>query len=320
MTREYDHWSSLAELASTRHGVFTRKQARESGVSAKRLRNAQGTLVRQSLSDVFVFVSQPDSFRQRCAIASAAGAVISHTSAAALHRLDGFNRIASGKVHVCFRRDHKRSLPDSYCVHTWSYTSASDIAHVDGIRCTSVARTLVQLGLVESKQKVEIALDSALRNGAPARWIEQTLSRLRRRGPTGMQVLEEIINDPGRSGQLAESALESIIGHLLDDLDLPYPVRQYEVALSSGTRRFDLAFPDAKLGIEGHSRRFHFGRAQTEADNLRDIELAAAGWEVLYITWGMAHEPLLFVQLLKQTYLQRHRLLITATEHPRPGS
>lgn len=305
-----DQWASLAELASIRHGVFTRKQANELGISTRRLKSAvQKGRLRKPLSDVYIFGSHHDSFRQGCDIASAAGGVISHDSAAALHGLDGFAGSNAAMIHVCYPRDAKRPLPPRYVVHTWRRTHDADITSVGGTACTSVARTLAQLGLQHPRAIVERALDSALRLGAPAPWIESTLERLRRPGRTGLQVLEQVIADPSRSGQLTESALESVIDYALRDSDLPDPVRQHEITLASGKRRFDLAFPDAKLGIEGHSRRFHFGSGKAELDNLRDFELAAAGWEVLYITWGMAHEPSLFMRLLKQTYFQRRRLL-----------
>ena len=310
MNQKDDNWASLAELASARHGVFTRKRAAECGISNKRLRTGvRSGLLRQALSDVFVFASHPHSFRQRCAVASAAGAVVSHTSAAALHRFDGYPEPSLGPIEVCFNRDAKRPMPTGFVVHTWRRTHHNDIVEIDGIRYTSIARTLVQLGLNEPRERVETALDSALRNGASPRWIEKTLGQLRRPGPTGLQTLEAIIADPTRSGRLSESVLEAVVERAIADPDLPPPARQYELQVASGTRRFDLAFPDAKLGIEGHSRRFHWGVGREETDNLRDLELAAEGWEVLYITWGMAHEPALFMRFLKRTYHQRLRLL-----------
>lgn len=310
MQQNDDPWASLAELASTRHGVFTRKQAASGGLSNYRLRTAvRSGRVHQPLSDVFVFASHHVSFRQRCAVASAAGALVSHTSAAALHGFDGYANRRQGVVEICFARNKKRVMPAGFAVHTWRRTHPNDITEVDGIMCTSIARTLVQLGLNEPRERVERALDSALRNGAPARWIERTLGLLRRPGPTGFQVLEAIIADPARSGQLSESVLEAVVEKAIADPDLPAPARQFEVEVASGSRRFDLAFPDAKLGVEAHSRRFHWGVASGEADNLRDFELAAEGWEVLYITWGMAHQPALFMRFLKRTYHQRRHLL-----------
>lgn len=307
-----EKWQSIAERAAGQHGAFSRSQAQEVGLNARRLRaEVSRGLLRRPLSDVFAFANAPITFRQRCVVASLAGAVISHESAAALHNFDGFADRSGAAIHVCFPRDHKRKLA-GYQVHTWSHTDNRDVAVVDGIRCTSIARTLVQLGLRQQREVVEVALDSALRGGASLTWIEETHDRLRRSGPTGHQVLDEILTDPARASVLPESLFESIVERVISNANLPLPVRQFVVEVESGTRRFDLAFPDARLGIEAHSRLVHFGPANEEADNLRDFELAAAGWEVLYITWGMAQQPELFLRLLEQTYQRRKKLLGSA--------
>ena len=47
----------------------------------------------------------------------------------------------------------------------------------------------------------------------------------------------------------------------------------------------DLAFPTLRLGVEAHSRQFHFGRGAEHADEDRDHRLARCGWEVLYVGW-----------------------------------
>jgi very-short-patch-repair endonuclease len=99
---------------------------------------------------------------------------------------------------------------------------------------------------------------------------------------------------------------------MLNDSRLPAVIRQHPVQLRSGIRRLDLALPRAKLGIEGHSRRHHFGQENDTSDTLRDLQLAAAGWEVIYVTWKLAHQPNLLVDLIVDTYEQRRALLANA--------
>jgi very-short-patch-repair endonuclease len=305
-----DAWSAVAEIAASQHGAFNRSQAAEKTINAQQLRRAVGSgRLRRPLSDVFTFASSQDSHRQRLMVASLAGAVISHRSAASLHGLDGV-RSPRYLIEVCFERGNHRDLSalGTVSMHTWSFTSRDDIAVIDGIRVTSIARTLVQLGAVCDIDAVEAALDSALRKGASPRWIESTWKRLRRTGPWGGDGLEAVMYDPSRSGVLSESQLELLVERVISDPALPTPVRQFEVQTSDGPKRLDLAFPTARLGIEGHSKQVHFGPAAEEADNLRDIALAAEGWEILYITWGMAHEPAFFLESLKRTFKQRHQM------------
>lgn len=299
-----DAWSAVAELAASQHGVFHRSQAASFNINAQHLRRAvHGGRLRLRIPDVFAFPSTPDSWLQRHMAVSLVGGIASHRSAAALHQLDGFRQIGP-RTEVCFARNKERRI-QNVTIHRWRYTDVNDITAVDGIRCLSVARTLFQLGAVCTPDQVEAALDSALRSGAPLRWISDTADRLQRPGPTGGNVLRKILQDPRRSGALSESLLERIIERVVADNRLPAVVRQHPVHLSSGWRRLDLAFPDVRLGIEGHSRRHHFGRSPVEADHDRDLELAAAGWEVLYVTWKMAHEPEALVDRIVAIYQKR---------------
>jgi len=47
--------------------------------------------------------------------------------------------------------------------------------------------------------------------------------------------------------------------------------------------RTDGAYPGIRLGIEAHSRKFHFGLDPEQRDEDRDLRVAAAGWELLYL-------------------------------------
>lgn len=304
-----DALGAVAELAASQHGAFTRNQAATNSISSRQLRRARDRgRLRQPLSDVYVFASHPETFRQRCCIASLAGAVMSHRCSAILHNFDGFPERTNSRVEVCFERRRERTLPGAI-VHTWSDTDKLDITTIDGIRCTSIARTLFQLGAVCDRDHVEIALDSALRSGAPPAWIEETALRLVRPGPTGGNVLLTLMYDPSRRGALSESALEHLVKRVLAVPGLPAPVRQHRVQLAGGERRLDLAFPDVMLGIEGHSRRHHFGPRAANDDATRDLELAAAGWEVIYVTWSMASDPATLIPLIERTYRTRERML-----------
>lgn len=295
-------WERLVQLASRQHGVISRQDARRCGVEAQPLRRAvaAGRLTRV-LSDVFTVAGAPSTWRQRLRVATAAGAIISHRSAAALHRLDGFQ---PGIVEVTFERHRHREIPAA-TVHRWSRNDEMDITIVEDIRTTSVARTLVQLGAVVEAAKVEQALDDALRRGVNRAWIAETLERLQRRGPTGVAVLEQLLNDPLRSGERPDSHFERLLQRMLAVPGLPRPVLQYEVRLRSGrTRRLDLAFPDVKLAVEAHSHRWHATASDWHADQQRHLELATVGWTVLFITWPMLQRSDETVEAVATRYWQ----------------
>lgn len=298
-------WCAVAELAASQHGAFHREQAAELQISSYRLRSAadRGEL-RRPLSDVFTFVSHPRTWRQRLTVLSLAGCVVSHRSAAALHRLDGF---AEGKLEVSIRRSSGgRRMPDQVAVHRTHVLESPDLATVQGIHCTSVPRTLVDLAQVLPAHQVEPALDAALRGGCDLDTISSTIDRLWRPGRTGLGPLRELVRDPRRSGAVPDSLFERLVERLLLDNGLPAPVLQFEIPLGSGTRRVDLAWPACKVAVEAHSKRYHFDRSSQEDDNHRDLELAAAGWEVLYVTWKMAHNPEFFIRNVRAV-LERRR-------------
>jgi hypothetical protein len=85
------------------------------------------------------------------------GAVLSHRSAAALHGLRPDHR-AKIDVSVPGRCARRRPGID---VHVTSTLTEADITTVHGIPCTTVARTLVDLGDVAPARAVEQAVDQA---------------------------------------------------------------------------------------------------------------------------------------------------------------
>lgn len=295
-------WRVVAELAASQHGAFHRDQAAHH-LTWRRLNSAveRGELV-QLLSDVFVFRSNPNTWRQRLKVLELTGATIGGRSAAALHR---FDRFVEGKLEVVVRRGSQRRLPPHVVVHRTSILDDDDVTEIDGIRCTSVPRTLVDLAQVLPPRLVEPALDSALRSGTTVDQIQATIDRLRRPGRTGVVPLERLLHDPARAGTLPDSIFERIVERMLVEHGIPRPARQFEVEVGGRVRRIDLAWPAARVGVEAHSKQEHFGARAEHDDNRRDLELAAVGWEVLYLTWREAHQPEFFLRALRAVLSQR---------------
>ena len=306
---EHDAWGAVAELAASQHGCFTRTQAADNGVGRRRLDRAISEgLVERDLPRVFRFTGSPRTWRAALLAATlSTGGVASHRAAARLHRLDGFG---DAPLEITVARGHMPKI-DGYTLHRWTEPEPSlDHVEVDGITATTVAATLAQLGAVAQQSVVERSLDDALRRGAPLRWIQATAERLHRPGPSGTGALIRILADERRSGRLPDSWFERLVQRILLDADIPAPTVQHEVAVRSGsTYRLDLAWPELLLGLECHSRQYHFGPLKEAADHRRDLELAGAGWEVLYLTWEHRRHPETFLPLLVETIATRaHQL------------
>lgn len=289
-------WRALAKLAATQHGVFTAKQAERRGVSNKRLRAAVACgQLHQLARGIYVSASTPIGQRQLLIAAALRGGMASHASGAHLHRLDGFEN--PDRIDVSVAHGRRLALP-GVTVHHWRYDSRHDITTVDGIRCTSIARTLVQLGAVADRSQVERALDSALRRGVSLDWIRWTLDRLRRPGVTGACILEDILADCERIVRV-DSPLERDVADALRAAGLPTPVAQYEIATPLGTFRADFAYPELRVLIEAHSMEFHSGDGPTDRDMRRHLALVAEGYDVVYLTAAMLADPQQWLPLVR---------------------
>ena len=305
---ERDAWSAVAELAASQHGCFTRTQAADTGVGRRRLdRAVRDGIIRRDLPRVMRFSGAPPTWRSRLAAAVlSTGGVASHRAAARLHGLDGFDR---ARPEITVARGHMPRI-DGFVLHRWAEPDPDDHVVVDGIACTSVAATLAQLGAVLPQQMVERSLDEVLRRGASIERIRETVERLHRPGPSGTATLLRILADERRTGRLPDSWFERVVQRILAAHSVPTPVLQHEVRVASGrTYRLDMAWPDLMLGLECHSRRYHFGALKEAADHRRDLELSGIGWETLYMTWEHRKHPDQFVPLLAQTIDTRTRQL-----------
>lgn len=299
--RADDAWRAVAALAASQHGVLTRRQAAALGLDRNRIARAlRAGALSEPAPGVLVLRGAPASFRQRLMVAVLAGGgtVASHRAAALLHDLDG---VAAAPVEVTVRRGRYPAI-DGVVVHRATPLHPRDLAVVDGIPVTTVARTLCDLGAVLRQDDVERCLDTALRRGTSLRWIEETLWRLDRPGPSGTATLKRILADPRRSGGIPESWFERLLRRAVDAPDIPAVELQYE--LRAGGRvvaRFDAAIPEWRIGVEAHSAEWHDRPGRVWRDLERDNEVKALGWDVVYVTWSLAKDPAAVLDLVRRT-------------------
>ena len=80
---------------------------------------------------------------------------------------------------------------------------------------------------------------------------------------------------------------------------------QFEVLSPVGRFFLDFAFPEAKLAIECHSRRWHDSHFRFEKDVARDRALKQLGWTVLYFSWKDVTERPDAVEAEVRSFLNR---------------
>jgi very-short-patch-repair endonuclease len=274
--------TELSRLAAVQHGAFARGQAVALGVSSNGCdrRLAAGRWHATAHPGVYVLPDFAPTWHQRlmaAVLAGPEGTVASHRAGAVLHGLR-----EPGVVEITVPIESNHRFPSTR-VHR-SRCCGEAIA-LDGIQCTRVERTLVDLGAVVGDDAVESALEAALRQGlTTAARVRADLDRLARPGRRGVARLRRVL-DRRRDGRPAGSNLEVRMIQQLRAADLPDPVRQHEVRIAGEHYFIDLAYPERRVAIELDSREHHEGAEVFQRDRARQNDLVLAGWTILRFTW-----------------------------------
>jgi predicted transcriptional regulator of viral defense system len=281
----------IAELAERQHGLVTLLQLQflglgRSGVS-RRVRSGRLHRIHRGVYAVGRPHLTQHGHWLAAVLACGPRAVLSHRSAAALH---GIRRDSRAKTDVTLASPSARSRP-TIDVHRSSTLEAADITTVDDIPCTTVARTLVDIGDVVSRRAVERAVDRAeVLRAFDGKAVHEALERAgRRRGAATLRAVLESYEEP----TLTERQLEERFLALCRHASLPSPAVNAWITLPDGIAyKADFLWRAERLIAETDSRGFHSHRAAFEHDRLRDQRLTLAGYTVVRFTWRqVGREP-----------------------------
>ncbi len=276
---------ALGEFAAARHGTFDLSQAAEHDVMPHDLRRlARDGLIVRVRSGVYRFTSAQVTWKQQLHAATlGVRAAVSHFSAAALHGLDGF--CVPPKVPEILCHHGRAVRVPGALVRRSTSLPKSDVLHVEGIPCTTLARTVCDLAPRVSCDDLVRLIDDVQRRGASMTWLMQRAERLNAPGRAGPSEVLNIVRRRLGGYRVPDSYFERLLGRGLRSPLLEGIVRQHVLRDPSGlfVARFDLAVPWVRLGIEGHSRSFHLGEAAERYDEDRDIRSSQQGWEITYL-------------------------------------
>ncbi len=261
----------------------------ELGVTRQMLRTATANgLVERRARGVYLAGGAPRTWLQSVLVATmATGGAASHRCAARLHRLDGF---ADAPVELTIGPGSTRR--ELGVVHRTPTLDRSMVTSVSSVPVTSIARTLVDLGAVVDDDRVEQALDDALRRGTNLRWITETLDSSMRPGPSGCAALTRVLSRPDRQGPIPDSMFERLVERVLRQTGLPTPQRQFRVLGDDRIiARIDAAWPEAMVGLEADSELWHWGPRRGRRARQRHNRLVAAGWQMTYASWQDLTDP-----------------------------
>jgi hypothetical protein len=282
-------WKLLVRYARGHHGAISTTEARELGITGRSLHLwcVQGRLFRQA-PEVYVVAGAAPSWRQQVYVAAhSTDGWASHRTAAVLWELDQGNRCPP--VEVLTPKGRRRERRRDWIVHETRRLRGVDLDEVDGIPCTTVARTVLDLPAVAHPFVVAEALDAACRLHADAlHIIVQRFLEVSGRGRKGTQVLRTMLDERLGRGRFTQSAFETLALRLVRSVGLPKPILQHPVRDGEFVAYLDLAWPQVKWGVECDSLAWHSGKRAHEWDRRRRRRLKQLGWDLVEITYDDA--------------------------------
>ena len=280
-----DH--SVLALLGRQYFVASRSQLLLLGLSRHQI---EQLVHRQQLAvvhrGVYRLASAPESLKAQALGATLADdeIAVSHQSAGSLW---GLRQMASPFVHVTSAHGRHPVASPHVKVHRSNVLRPQHIRTLaDGTRLTSPARTLFDLSGVVGIERLESAVEHALRlrlATVPELW--EVTRDLARKGRAGSGRFVTLLNSRPATLKPVDSDLELRLERALMAAGLPRPSRQFAIRLRNGhTLHPDLVWADARLAVEVDHVTWHGGRVAIVDDRSRDRQLRMLRWDVERVT------------------------------------
>ena len=278
---------AIRRLAALQYGVFSAAQALGVGATRhmieRRLAREEWEVVARG---VYRLMGALTSWRQDLMIGLLAGGdyvVISHLAAAALHKLPGFPERG---VELLAPHGRKNRRVPGARFHESRSLPAHHITTVDGLRVTTIERTLCDLAARINRLRLGRAIDNATTRGLTtverlwAVWVELAVPQR-----PGMREMRSVLLQRGPGYVVGTTELEQRFLDLVRRFGLALPSAQVDLGAQGWVGRVDFLYRSAMLVIEVDGRIGHIGHLDRAKDRQRDNDLMAAGWRVIRITW-----------------------------------
>src|SRR4051794_5665842 len=272
---------AIAEFAVAQHGVLSVPQLVALGLGRRGVshRVRRGTM--HWVHHDVIAVGHPRlTLKGRfmaAVLACGPGAALSHRSAARNRELRPDNRAT---IDVTSPTRAGRRI-EGVTVHSGATLLERDVEIVDGIRTTSLARTLLDLAEVITPRQLERVVEQAvILRQLDMRAIDDVLARAngRRGGATLRAVLDDI--RPGTTN--TRNDLEEAFLHICRRANVPPDgVNQWLPYPEGGGAEADFIWREPRLIAEVDGRETHLTPQAFEHDRARDQRLATLGWRVV---------------------------------------
>lgn len=229
------------------------------------------------------------------------GTVMSHWSAAVMH---GLPAPRSQLERAWVTREGHTGGKIRNAVHMHHCPMLDwEVVEVDGVRCTSLARTAIDCARAGGFLAGVPVADAVLRLGTPRDEMWDVIRHGRRRPGNRSARRTTEFADPR-----SESPQESRARAIFEELGLERPVPQFEIRDSAGrfVARVDFAWPELRLVIEVDGFVKYAGLDGAELSSVlarekaREQGIGLAGWWILRITPADLDHPKLLLAKIEQ--------------------
>lgn len=276
----------ILQMAEKQSGAFSMSQARAAGFDRSAIsRRVQRGTWRAVLPGVYRAAGAAPTWSQACTAATlwgGTGSAVAGLSAARLWNLDLPAKVLASsvvQVDVPNRWWRGEGHPNVEVFRRLNLTEA-DVTVREGVPCTTLQRTLLDIAGLLSPIALEVALDSARRREPRiVGWVSRLLARLGTQGRKGAGVLRRLIAE--RRDLRQDSAIEvRLLRPLLEAGEKPLcnvPIRHHGQHVAT----VDLLLPRGNLVVFTHGFAFHSDKPQWERDILQVRQLQRLGYRVL---------------------------------------
>ncbi|MDX6688617.1 MAG: hypothetical protein QOG15_74 [Solirubrobacteraceae bacterium] len=282
----------IADRARRQHNVIALRQLRELGLSdsAVRSRVAAGRLHR--VHPGVYAVGHPNLTghgRWKAAeLVCGADSALSHRSCGGLRGLRPDNRAVIDVTTPSGNPGRRRA---GIVAHQGKDLLPRDIQSVDGIRCTSLARTLLDLAEVLDQRGLERVLDQAeILQVLDMTAINDVLTRAD--GRRGAPILKNILGEHYPGSTVTKTTIEELFLQICRDAHVPRPEVNVWIPIPGEEWQVDFVWRQQRLIVETDGHETHGTRQAFERDRRRDQRLTLEGWSVIRFTWRqILNEP-----------------------------
>jgi hypothetical protein len=220
-------------------------------------------------------------------LACGEGAVISHGTAATLHRLwDKWPHFIDVTVPV----EAGRKIDGIRC-RRCRYPQPEEVEVRHGVACTTLARTLVDLaGILDSAALRKVVGRAAIRRKLDLQAVDIAIYNAK--GRRGLKTLElALLPYRTKDGKVPDvrSDFETLVLPDLLDMELPRPQTNAPIHIDGERFLADFFWEKERVIVETDGRETHETPTAFQDDRRRDQFLVAAGYRVLRVTWDQIH-------------------------------